>query len=733
MRRALVVSLPMVTWADLPLDAMPNLRTLLSQSLVADLSIRGVGRHPTLGDAYVTVSAGTRAVGNQFDNEGLMRDEQFEEGTACDAWARRSGQSCGRAPAGSVLALAYPTIVDRNDSLLFDAHPGALGDALQAAGISRSVIGNADHEQPATRSSSYGRQVANMLASSAGVTPGGDVSAGLLRADATAPFGLALDPVAVQRAFETAWSGRAVVTVEDSDLVRFDADRRMIPPMQRGPIQDRLLTAFDAMLGRMLAAVDPARDAVMVIGPTSARGSPAELTVAAVRAPGVQPGLAESGVTRRAGFVSIVDVAPTILDLFQVAAPDSMEGRPFELGRTGGTFSDRRAFLVAADRAALFRDARVANVTDVLMFALVGLAAAALIAFARLGRSARSIVELASFGLLGALPATFLAGIFSFEHHGVLAYWLFIVATAALVGVGAVALGRRTRVDALLLVLALVVGVHVVDVMTGARLQFSTVFGYSPIVAGRFAGIGNLAYSQLSAAALVMAGLIGWRVAGRSGTRLAVVLLVLVVVVDGAPIWGSDVGGVLSMVPAFAVAATALLGWKVRRRTIGWGLGGAAALVAVFAAIDLSRSSDRQTHLGRLVSSSRSGGWRSLRIVIERKLSENWSVFFHSWWTLVVPIVVATVAALFVLVARGDERVMLDDPRLRRLRSLVPAAVVLAVLGFALNDSGIAIPGMMLAVFTPSAIVVLVQADRGRSGSSPADLHRPDRPVEVGV
>jgi hypothetical protein len=43
-RRMLVVSLPMVTWADLPLDRMPNLRALLGQSIVADLSVRGVAR-----------------------------------------------------------------------------------------------------------------------------------------------------------------------------------------------------------------------------------------------------------------------------------------------------------------------------------------------------------------------------------------------------------------------------------------------------------------------------------------------------------------------------------------------------------------------------------------------------------------------------------------------------------------------------------------------------------------
>src|SRR5207247_8088499 len=61
-RRMLVVSLPMVTWAEMPLDRMANLRGLLEQSIVADLSVRGIERHPTLADAYVTISAGTRAV-----------------------------------------------------------------------------------------------------------------------------------------------------------------------------------------------------------------------------------------------------------------------------------------------------------------------------------------------------------------------------------------------------------------------------------------------------------------------------------------------------------------------------------------------------------------------------------------------------------------------------------------------------------------------------------------------
>jgi hypothetical protein len=37
---------------------------------------------------------------------------------------------------------------------------------------------------------------------------------------------------------------------------------------------------------------------------------------------------------------------------------------------------------------------------------------------------------------------------------------------------------------------------------------------------------------------------------------------------------------------------------------------------------------------------------------------------------------------------------------------------IVATLGFAVNDSGIAIPGMMLSVFTPTIVALLVAAQR---------------------
>ena len=238
-------------------------------------------------------------------------------------------------------------------------------------------------------------------------------------------------------------------------------------------------------------------------------------------------------------------------------------------------------------------------------------------------------------------------------------------------------------------IVALLVG----DVVTGARLQFNTVFGYSPTVAGRFAGIGNLAYSELSAAALLLACLLAYRVGGRRGAIVATALLGVAIVVDGMPIWGSDIGGVLSMVPAYAIAVTGLLGLRVRMRSLLIGAGAAVVAIVAFALVDLSRPKDSQTHLGRLVTSTRSGGWHSFAIVIERKLSENFGVLFSSPWTVMVPIVLAGVA---YIIYRAPGRLRALHERIPPMRWALVSLAVLAVLGFSLNDSGISIPGVML-------------------------------------
>ena len=60
-RRVLVLSVPGLTWADVEAHDLPNLEALFARAALADLAPRGVSPRSGPGDAYLTISSGTRA------------------------------------------------------------------------------------------------------------------------------------------------------------------------------------------------------------------------------------------------------------------------------------------------------------------------------------------------------------------------------------------------------------------------------------------------------------------------------------------------------------------------------------------------------------------------------------------------------------------------------------------------------------------------------------------------
>ncbi len=520
--------------------------------------------------------------------------------------------------------------------------------------------------------------------------------------------------------------------VEDSDLLRLQSYSAAMTPTARAETQRRVLQRVDALVGELMARVDPARDAVLVVSPAQ-RSGPGRLTVASLAAPDVKPGLAVSAWTRHSGVVSIVDIGPTILDQLGIEAPKRMEGRPIEFGRTGGSFADRVDWMIETNDAAQFRDREIGQVMSWFVVLQILVTALALVAFVRFGRRAQIAIEIAALTLLGFLAATFLAGALPFYRWGEGAYWVFLFGTGLAIALLAWFTTDRAGVTTLVVALGILVGLIVLDVVTGSRLQFNTVFGYTPTVAGRFAGLGNLGFAQLAAGSVLLAGLVAFRVGGRRGVGLAIAVMAMAIVVDGAPFFGSDVGGVLSMVPAYAVTATLLLGWKIRWRLVALYAAATVVMITLFAAIDLARPADKRTHLGRLVKSGEGdGGFQAVSTMIRRKLEQNTDVLLSSIWTIMLPVVLALVA---YLIYRAPGRMRGLHERIPQLSAALIGLGVVTVLGTALNDSGIAIAGVMLGVMTPVLIVVTMRGDRARPrwaiSPTAAALPEPtDPPVE---
>ena len=320
--RVLILAAPALRWADVARLQPPALAGLLERSAVASLSTRTIGPKTTAGEGYATVGAGNRATVLDADaGLALEPSEPFEGGTAADAFARRTGVT----PRGAALVLSLASTKSSNSKLRYDADPGALGEALTAAGRQAAVVGNADTSRR-TALSSFHREAALAVMDPHGRVVDGDVSRRLLMDDPAAPFGLRLDPEAVGRAFDAAWSSADVVLVELSDLARAEAYSVFATAGARRDAHTQAVVWSDDVVRRVLAGVDLRRDAVVVMTPMGPTGRQEQLTVGAVAAPGLRPGKARGATTRRAGFVTLPDVGPTVLNLLGVDPPASMTG-----------------------------------------------------------------------------------------------------------------------------------------------------------------------------------------------------------------------------------------------------------------------------------------------------------------------------------------------------------------------------------------------------------------------
>jgi hypothetical protein len=616
--------------------------------------------------------------------------------------------------------LGVPAIATVNDRLLYGAEVGALGSALGEAGMVGAVIGNADREAEldlGVEPLQAHREAALAVVDADGAVRSGAVGPELLTRDPDAPLGIRLDADAVVDAFDRS-ADAEVVVVELSDLDRADVFRPYATRSAADAARSRALASTDELLARLLERVDPADDLVLVLAPTAPRG-PAQLTVAAVAGPGVEPGLALSGTTGRAGYVTLPDVAPTIVSALGLDQPGAMNGAPMSSAGGGapdaGTWRER----AADNERALFRNRATGPLTVVfIVLVVLALGLAALALSRRPARSGlRRLAALLQLVVLAVPLVTYLAGLVREDRLGVVGSIVAVLVAAVVVAaaaraVGTTAFGRDPATTAFLpplLLLGATALVLLVDVFVGAPLQIDTAFGYGggAIVAGRFTGYGNLAGGLLTLAVIAAAtgtwGLLQLRRRATGGpSRRAVgaiaALFLFTVVVTGLPGLGRDVGGILAIVPGFAIVLAVLTGTRLGWRRLALVAVATAGLLAAFGVVDLLRPPERRGHLGRLISQTAGDeGTSGLATVLQRKVAANLTILGSSVWSIVIPVAFAFIAFLIW----RPPRTMAALLRLPGVRAFLVGSLATCGLAAVVNDSGIAIPGIMLTLLLP--------------------------------
>jgi hypothetical protein len=403
----------------------------------------------------------------------------------------------------------------------------------------------------------------------------------------------------------------------------------------------------------------------------------------------------------RAPYVETIDLAPTILQLLGIAVPATMVGKPLQVMgsrvQTGAAYAD-------ADRHAR----RVQSVHAPLLLTL-GWLTILVLALAGLGRSEARVAA----RLLAPLPLlSFAVNLLPWWRWNWFSYVGILVAGCVLIAGAVTLLARRGAVLAGLAVPVVTLVVLAADQLAGAPMQLSSPLGYDPIGAGRFVGLGNLGFAAIAAAAIAVAALAGSRLSRRSSLLLAAGVLLVAVVIDVAPGLGDDAGGGLALIPAGAVVLAVLAGVRPSLARLAAVLGGAFALAVAIALADYSRPASSQTHVGRFVGQLLHGGAGT---EVGRKAH---AALATVGFTVSTAVVVACLVTGWLCRDRLRRTTEADAGVL----ALAAGAVTVAVLGSALNDSGLDIAAIVAAVAVSTAFSVqwLMRAPTRQDASSSA-------------
>ncbi|AXH96990.1 hypothetical protein DV701_13445 [Ornithinimicrobium avium] len=701
-----VVGVPGLTWDLVDEDATPALHALAGEGGSAALVLRGTYEVTCSADAWLTVGAGQRAA---TDVEGCA-DAELEA-------TPTSGRPAPVLPQDVVVSGDGAAVVDESawdrwtrSGARSSLPPqlGALAAAAEEAGTCvaaydpLSALGAADGE--------------------------GRVAAYLPQREALLPT--ELDPGCSVHLMST-----PSVTTPDREVLTTQPDRA-----EQVVVDPTVLSGVDAAVGELADRL-PVGSSLVVAG----LGHPRDQAVATTlivhpAGSGPQGATLTSGSTRQRSLVQLTDLTPTVLVQAGIAGgsaasplPTTLAGAPVTVA-PGDDGRTRAQDLAAAVSGAKTLAPVALGVVAVLTLPVLVLAL--------LLRRHRAVAVVGTLAM--AVPvATWLAGL--------VPWWRAdrpsVALTTAVVGAALLVAGtawagpwRRDPLGPPTVVAAVTLVVIGADTLCSARLGLVSVLGLQPVTAGRFYGQGNVGFGTVLGAFLVLAAAMltwlptaadragsdgrgrnggdgGRRRAASRGAGAAVAVLLLgagLTVVNAAPSGGADFGGVPAMVVATGLLALYALGqrWSVRSLLTLAVLG--VLVAAVVMVLDWLRGPQRRTHLGAFVQQVVDG--HALGIVT-RKLDQSLGILISyplSWLAVLALVLVAV-----VVVRRPRWSAALWEPAGTHPAAL--AGVVAMVLGWVLNDSGIAVVALALAVLIGAALAVLGarepwfdQPERGR-------------------
>ena len=742
--RVVLILAPYVVWDDITAETTPAIWGAVERDAVGNLNSRSrtkeEGGGPSVVEGALTISSGAWTLPDSEAYAGYDVHERFEFDSAGEAFERLTGVPAGK---NAIVYLGGPSTSLKNESdNAYDVVLGSLGQAVIDAGGATAAIGNSDLGY-SSNVSRIVRPAAIAAMDKNGATMFGSVGDTILEQDANAPYGVRTDRAAVGEKMlavrdEMAGYDAGLIVVDPGDLFRANRYASVVATSVAAAQWTDALTTLDEMYRTAVATFPDAT--VIVSSLASVDREENREGFGPLIITGMPEGVLTSASTQRAGLAVNPDVTSTIISVLGGEAPPSAIGAPVEssdeftlgiVGRTPNTVGNRLDLLGKMNRLAVSLDATRVTVLNWFIGLTVAILAFGAFAVVRADRhwrpgtvtAVRRALYLLILGVLSVLVSSWLMFFFYRWPASPTAIVLQLLAVALALWVSSVWLSRRGGPHAALIYMAAATtAIIVVDQLFGAPASLASYFGYSPIAAFRFYGIGNEGASVLFGAIVIGFALAldrwGERPWAAQLKRWGIPAVALVtLVVAGAPMLGANVGVVAWGSVGFVLMWVLFNGRKVNAKSIAVMVLVVAISLAAFIALDRF-GSGQETHLARSISSAETSGISALVEIVQRKVATNLRVLTRTNFAYILIAVIAYLAFMRWRPSRDFGKMLAAHPHVSQGMAVI---LVTGVAAYFTEDSGIVLPALLVLYLGCALVWLMLEPLTGNAALAETD------------
>lgn len=635
-------------------------------------------------NSYLTMGLGipvTSAIGDR--GLAYKGKEVLDDSSVAEIFQERTGISVGPEEICIIdLNEHQESIKSQNPQAYF----GALGDVLKEAGYSRAVLGNSDLIAKKRRNTPF------LVADSKGLVDGGDVTKNIQLNNSFAEVYFPTDYEELYQQF-LAYQDIDILIMELGDISRLEENRKSFVDEQFFVHRQNYIEKIDNFLRQVFAGINLDQTRVIVLVPNNSALNPIRSLLPVVMlGEGVQEEFLISPTTKRLGIIANIDIAPSILNYWNLEVPAFMYGRAIKV--IGSTFEPIE-HLRELNAKTNFVNAYRPPIIKVFIFSQI--VAISLFLFLLLRKKISSKIGYSIFIFITIVPVALLwMGLFNIISIN--EYLLIGGICIGLLLTLSFFLSQLLKNDIMSIICLVTVFTILGDLALGSPLMKNSVLGYDPVRGARFYGIGNE----------YMGVLIGSLIIGvtfflqntyydilKYKWILYMVSFIFLITIFfmGSPQLGTNVGGTIAACIGLTVTILKLANFKLDYKTIFLTISFMLlALISLFV-VEIFANINDQTHIGRLVTSVRNQGIGAFIVIVIRKITINLKLIRYTNWSLLFLISLISLLFTFYKPFGMTKEIYSKYPYLASGIVGVLAGSITALL---VNDSGIVAAATMM-------------------------------------